>query len=313
MKRLGVGILLASMASMVSMAAVRDYTMTVGDHTVPAGITILDEKYLDFDAIDGVPFHEISDVTYLSDRQELVLVSDKGALFRFRAQFDRRMTLSPLHGYWLTHPDGTRLSKREHDSEGLTHDRTGDLYVSYEHLPRVTPLTRAGRVGAPLPLPHHLGSSRVYRSSNTELESIAWHPKYGMIVAKERPSKGTKTTDQAVYSLEGSVWKFRTEPLPKNSITSLEVMDDGTLLVLERSFDTHNLRIVITLKKVYLDTTQHGKCRTKILASLRSNEGWLLDNFEGLARVAPHRYVMVSDDGDHFYEKTLLIYFEVTR
>ena len=44
---------------------------------------------------------------------------------------------------------------------------------------------------------------------------------------------------------------------------------------------------------------------------MRTDKGWMIDNFEGLTRVAPHRYLMVSDDNDNFFQKTLLIYFEV--
>ena len=306
-------LLLTLLASAALMGQVRSYTMAVRSHAALPGIRILDEKHLDFDTIDGVAFHELSDLTYLPERHTLYLLSDKGALFTFRARFDRQATLSPLHGRWLTDPGGHRLTRRFHDSEGLTHDANGTLYASFEHVPRIAIVSPAGEVGSPLPLPKPLRSSRRYRNSNKQLEAVAWHPKYGLITAKERSPKGTKKTDQTLYALSGRTWRFRAEDLPHNGITAIEVMDDGTLLVLERSFDKKNLLITITLKKVYLDTVTNGRCRTEILASLRSDDGWLLDNFEGLARVAPHRYVMVSDDGHNFFEKTLLIYFEVTR
>jgi len=296
---------------MALLGQVRTYTMNARTHTALPGLKILDEKYLDFDTIDGVSFHEISDLTYRPQRQMLYLLSDKGALFTFRARFDTQATLSPLHGYRLTSPSGKRLPKRRRDSEGLTHDANGTLYVSFERTPRVAIVSTTGQVGTSLPLPKHLRSPRQYRKPNQQLEALAWHPKYGWIVAKERPPRGTKKIDQALYALSGRTWHFHAEDLPHNAVTAIEVMDDGNILVLERSFDKKNLRITITLKKVYLDTIRHGQCRTEILASLRTDDGWLLDNFEGLARVAPHRYVMVSDDGHKFYEKTLLIYFEV--
>ena len=303
---------LALLASTALLGQVRSYTMALRSHAALPGVKILDEKHLDFDTIDGVSFHEISDLTYLPKNNTLYLLSDKGALFSFRARFDRQAILSPLHGQWLTDPNGKRLTKRYRDSEGLTHDPAGKLYASFEHVPRITPLSPRGEAGVPLRMPKTLRKPDAYRSSNKQLEALARHPKYGFITAKERPPKGTGKTDQALYSLKGRTWHFRAEDLPHNGITALEVMDDGNILVLERSFDKKNLRITITLKKVYLDTIRDGQCRTEILASLRSDDGWILDNFEGLARVAPHRYVMVSDDGNKFYEKTLLIYFEIT-
>jgi hypothetical protein len=88
-------------------------------------------------------------------------------------------------------------------------------------------------------------------------------------------------------------------------------MDDGNILVLERSYTGLTNPLVITLKKVFIKNSQNRMCKTKILAKLSSHEGWEVDNFEGLARVGKNRYVMVSDDGDNFFQKTLLIYFEI--
>jgi hypothetical protein len=81
--------------------------------------------------------------------------------------------------------------------------------------------------------------------------------------------------------------------------------------VLERSFTGMLHPFVVTLKKVYLDHCQKGLCRSKVLVKMNSHKGWDVDNFEGLARVGKNRYVMISDDNDNFYQKTLLIYFEV--
>ncbi len=67
----------------------------------------------------------------------------------------------------------------------------------------------------------------------------------------------------------------------------------------------------MTLKKVYIDRCKKGICPVKVLLKMNSHEGWDVDNFEGLSRVGRDRYVMISDDNDNFFQKTLLIYFEV--
>jgi len=54
-------------------------------------------------------------------------------------------------------------------------------------------------------------------------------------------------------------------------------------------------------------------CRSELLVKMNSHQGWSIDNFEGLAKVGKHRYVMVSDDNGNFFQQTLLIYFEVTH
>jgi len=88
-------------------------------------------------------------------------------------------------------------------------------------------------------------------------------------------------------------------------------MDDGNLLVLERSYTGLFNPFVVTLKKVMIQGCHTPLCPTETVVKMNSHEGWDLDNFEGLARVGKNRYVMVSDDNDNFFQKTLLIYFEL--
>jgi len=282
--------------------------------TPPEGssrIRILDQRQLVFDTISTVVFREISDLTYYPDEHTLYLLSDKGALYRFDATFDQQIHLQPRAAWYLHDRHGKRLPKHTRDSEGLCHDDHGRLIASFEGKPRIAELSKEGTLLHTYPLPKALASLRHFHSRNKGMEAVAYHPKYGIITAKERPRKNKHRLRQRIYSLGGKRWDFRAEDLPDNGLTAMEVMEDGNVLVLERSFDKKNFRITITLKKVYLDRQKNGFCTTRILAQLRSDEGWILDNFEGLARVAPHRYVMISDDGNNPLEKTLLIYFEV--
>ena len=116
---------------------------------------------------------------------------------------------------------------------------------------------------------------------------------------------------QTIYALSGKTWHFKAEPEPKSAISAIEVMDDGNVLVLERSFTGYLNPFVVTLKKVYLDKCKKKMCKTEVLLKMDSHKSWGVDNFEGLARVGKNRYVMISDDNDNFFQKTLLIYFEV--
>ena len=274
-------------------------------------IQILDQRHISLKHLDGISFKEISDITYFPATRSLMLLSDKGNLYRFEATFDQRMHLRPRSAYRLHDRYGKRLRKRLRDSEGLCHDTAGQMFASFEGTPRVAQLSDTGCILHTLQLPAPLKASQNYHDPNKELEAVAWHPKYGIITAKERPKKWTKPRRHILYSLQGKQWSFPAENLPADGLTAIETMDDGTILALERSFDKHRLIITITLKKVVLDTQGNGLCHTEILARLSTEDGWILDNFEGLARVGPHRYVMISDDGNNPLEKTLLIYFEV--
>ncbi len=52
-------------------------------------------------------------------------------------------------------------------------------------------------------------------------------------------------------------------------------------------------------------------CKSEVLAQFNSGNGWRIDNFEGLTKVGKNRYAIISDDNDNFYQRTILLYFEV--
>ena len=131
------------------------------------------------------------------------------------------------------------------------------------------------------------------------------------MTAAEWPLKRDNKKKQTIYALSGREWHFKAEPEANSAISAMEVMDDGNVLVLERSFSGYLNPFVITLKKVYLGRCSKGWCETKVLAKMNSHKGWAVDNFEGLVKVSPQRYLMVSDDNNNFFQKTLLFYFEV--
>ena len=276
-------------------------------------IRILDQKELLFPEVGGKHFSEISDLAYWKKRRWLFLISDEGKLFRFRARFGERIReLVPMDANKLRKKSGKKLKKWRRDSEGLSLDGKGRLYVSFEEKPRIARITYDGRIVRYLHLPAAIDSMKKFRSKNKGLEALAWHPKYGLLTAAEYPVRGKPRGIQTIYSLSGRQWSYRSGREAKSALTAMEVLSNGNILVLERSYSGIFEPMVITLREVRIGRCQRGGlCPTRLLARLDSSEGWAVDNFEGLARVGRDRFVMVSDDNDNFYQKTLLIYFEV--
>ena len=280
------------------------------------GITLLDQKILGFKEVGGLKFSEISDVVYDQNEKKLYLVSDEGKLFVFNASFsDRIETLKAMNGVTLVKKDGKKFKKWCHDSEGLALDDKGHLYVSFEGNAKIGRFNQEGVMVKKYTLPKKLRDSKNYRSRNKSLEALAWHPKYGLLTAAEWPLKNKNKKDQTVYALNGEEWHFKAEAEQSSAVVAVEVMDDGNLLVMERSYSGLLKPFVVTLKKVYLNQCKNKKnmCKSKVLVKMNSHKGWSMDNFEGLAKVGKHRYVMVSDDNGNFFQQTLLIYFEVTH
>jgi hypothetical protein len=279
------------------------------------GIRLLDQKVLDLTEIDGVKFAEISDLAYEARNRILYMVGDKGALFAFGMSLSGdHLSLKPLRAAYLADKKGKRLRKWKRDSEGMCIDGRGRLLVSFEGDVKIAWVHKEGRkfgrIIRTLPLPKELRKISRYRSKNKSLEALAWHPRYGVLTAPEWPLKRYHKKEHVIYSLRGKRWRFRAEPEPRSSVVAMEVMDDGNLLVLERSYTGLFNPFIVTLKKVYLKDCKK-RCKSRVLAKFNTHKGWDIDNFEGLTKVGARRYLMVSDNGDNFYQRTLLIYFEV--
>ena len=279
-------------------------------------IKILDQKQLLFRDIKGVKFSELSDLTYAPETKTLYLVGDKGSLFSFTASFsDKIEGLKALDAVNLKNKKGKRLRKWKRDSEGVTLDDEGNLFLSFEGEAKIASFHKEGEhYGSMIrkfTLPKQLRTTKNYRSKNKSLESVAWHPKHGILTATEWPLKKYDKKKQTIYALSGKKWHFKAEPEGRSGLSAMEVMDDGNLLVMERSYTGLSNPFIVTLKKVYLQDCKKKMCKTKVLAKFNSSKGWLIDNCEGLARVGKNRYVMISDDNDNFFQQTLLIYFEV--
>ena len=281
-------------------------------------IKFLDQKQLMYNHINGVKFSEISDLAYYKKKHKLFMISDEGKLFTFKAIFtDKIDVLEPMKAVQLRKKDGKKFKKWRKDSEGMTLDNQGHLLISFEGKAKIAWFhknsAKQGEKIRSYTLPKVLRNSDNYRSRNKSLEALAWHPKYGILTATEWPLKRDNKKKQTLYALSGKKWHFKAEPEAKSAISAIEVMDDGNVLVLERSFTGYMNPFVVTLKKVYLKGCKKKMCKTEVLLKINSHQGWDVDNFEGLARVGTNRYVMISDDNDNFFQKTLLIYFEVLR
>ena len=280
------------------------------------GIKILDQKQLSYNEIQGVKFAELSDVSYYAKKHTLYFVGDKGSLFSFRAKFSKKIdTIEPLRATRLKTKKGKKLKKWKRDSEGMTLDGRGRLLISFEGKAKIgwfhKNSKKFGNLIRKYTLPQELRKNKNYRSKNKSLEALAWHKKYGILTVAEWPLKKDDKKHQTVYSLSGKQWHFKAEPESRSAVAAMEVMDDGNLLVLERSYTGMLEPFVVTLKKINIQNCKKKICSTKVLAKMNSHQGWDVDNFEGLAKVDKNRYVMISDNGDNFFQKTLLIYFEI--
>ncbi len=262
---------------------------------------------------DGYNFSELSGLAYDSKKRILYMVSDKGALFGFDTQInDKSIKLKPKFAHYLKRKNGKRLKKRKRDSEGIALENKDKLDICFEGKPKITYFNKNGIKKSKIELPNALKYAKP-RSRNKSLESLTFHPKYGFITALEYPKRGDKKEYQTLYSSSGKIWHYKTDRIKRNAITAIELTDDGNLLVLERAYQGIFNRYIITLRKVIINGCKSTLCKSEKIIQMDSDKGWDLEDFEGLARVAENRYLLISDDSDSIFLKTLLIYFEITK
>jgi len=263
---------------------------------------------------NGYNFSELSGLAYDNIKHKLYMVSDKGILYEFQARFsDNNFTLKALDAHYLKRKSGKkRLKKSKRDSEGIALDSKGRVYIAFEGKPKIAQFRKDGTKIKNITLPQALQKAQI-RSKNKSLESLTFHPKYGFITALEYPAKGEKREVQTIYSTSGTIWHMQLDPIKKNAITAIEVMDDGNLLILERAFLGYFEGYIVTLRKLFIKDCKKHLCSSKKILQMRSKDGWKLENFEGLAKVGKGRYLLISDDNDNPFQRTLVIYLKIGK
>ncbi len=260
-------------------------------------IKILDAKELKYFPSD---VREISALAY--DDNILYALGDKGFLYHFDINISKKkiQNLSLQKVIKLKDNRYKSLKKSWRDSEGLVFFRD-KLLISYEKEPRVELYRLDGSKIKTKKINKALRKKEKYKSANQGLEAVACNKKYGIVTAPESPLKGKDKKKHTLYA-KNKTWKFPA----KGSITALEFMSKNEIMILQRDYNYLTLQRVTVLSKLNLKTSAY-----EILAVMDSRDSWNIDNFEGLTKVSKKKYLMISDDNDNFFQKTLLVLFEV--
>jgi hypothetical protein len=269
------------------------------------GIRILDTKILSFKPMNDIAFTDISALAY-HEQRGLFALSNKGYLFNLDLQIEQKKItrLELKEARALKTKKGKRLKKKKRDAEGMEFTKEG-LIISFERAPKVSLYDFKGRKVRNYLLPSVLDDIENYQKKNKALEAVTMHPDFGIITAPEAPLRGEDEKFHTLYSLD-KTWRFKAG----GEITSIAMMPDKNFLVLEREFHIFTGH-VIRLSKVNVMECETEVCPARLLAFMKSSEGWTLDNFEGLTHIKDNIYMMVSDDNGSFLQKCIVVLFEI--
>jgi hypothetical protein len=263
----------------------------------------------------------LSGLAWDEDETRLYAVSDLGWVWQFEPRFESgRLVDLRVHGRSrLRDPDGSPLVKPKGDAEGLaarnaSNGIRGDteLWISYEHRPRVQVHSPDGTWQRSVDIPQVLRSPDSYRHPNHALEAIALTPGHdGMMLMPEAPLRDEPEEVVPLFSPDSPPRTYPLYPAPGSSVTAMEVFPDGRILVLERAFVSPLAPFQIILRWVDPDQGQTGPLAPETVAVFDSADGWAIDNFEGLTRHRGQRVLLVSDDNNRRTQRTLLLYLEL--
>ncbi|RLA72215.1 MAG: esterase-like activity of phytase family protein [Epsilonproteobacteria bacterium] len=273
------------------------------------GIRILDAKVLSFKPKNGIAFTEVSALAYDPERSRLYGLSDHGYLYHLIVTIkqEKLAEIKLLEAYKLRNKKGKRLKKSKRDSEGLDVTDKG-LLIAFERNPRVSLFSRKGKEIKEYSLHKKLRNVKHYQDKNDALEAVTVHPKYGILTVPEIPLKKHDKTIHTLYAKK-KMWRFKA----KGFIKAIETMEDGAILVLEKSYKSSKKRRVVALTKVDIEGCKSKLCPSETVALFDTKDGWQLDNFEGMTRLEHNRYLMISDDNDSPKQKCILVLFDITK
>lgn len=283
-----------------------------------AGIRLLGTLKLADASINGLRLCGLSGLAWDEITGLLYAVSDQARLFHLRPEFDTRGYLAGVQvvaAYPLRNAAGAPLRPPFHDAEDLAllqiSGRPPELLIPFEHKPRLARYTTQGRWRGEIPLPAPWRAVGNYRDPNQGLEAIALSPRWGWLLGTEQPLRSDPDRQIRLFARHGRSWRYPLSDAPGSALVAMTVLPDGGFLTLERAF-VHPLRpLIIQLRRTDpLSTSDASPLLTVTeLARFDTSQGWLMDNFEGLALHRNQHFFMVSDNNCRALQSTLLVYF----
>lgn len=252
--------------------------------------------------VGDIHLTELSGLAWDADEELLYAVSDTGYVFHFRLTLDGDAIadIQPIRAAPLADPHLAGGTPEAFNAEGLTlvnatNGIPGDteLIASLEGtLPKIVRFSPDGTVLGNLPVPPPADDLNNYRKKGRGLESLAIHPAHGLITAPESPLLQQPQDQHALYAIGGH-WSF-VRQAPDSRLKGMDVLPDGSLLVLERSRQGAKDALSASVRRVDLSNcTRDQQCASQTIIVLPVGP----DNIEGMTLLDARHVLLASDNG----------------
>lgn len=300
-----------------NIADLRELHLNLKNDTGDYELAVMAAATLTNITIDGFKISELSGLAWDNDEQILYALSDNGYILHLQPVFNNNQLKEILFiaGYSLLDKNNRPLKYKASDSEGLAAIQSdnlvkGDtqLIVSFERIPRLIRYTTNGNLISEIMLPDILTDIKNYHSENKSLEAVTNNEKFGIITGPEFALKDQDSTQINIYSVAGKYWHFPLHDQFHGGLVDMTNMEDGSILALERSYGGLLPAIQISLHRLVLGETDS---RSETIYNFSAEDDLLNNNFEGITRYRKNTYFMISDDNNHPFNRTVLVYFSI--
>ncbi len=265
-------------------------------------VTVLDSVRIPW----GFRMSEMSGLAWDQDEQLLYAVSDLGHIIHFKVEVrdEKIASVDPVFYGPLALTVG---QEQLHDTEDLVainsaNGKKGDteLAVVFEDGPAAARFTDEGVLIAPIPLPAPLLDRNAYREVNQRLESIAMLPDGTFIFGPQTPLKSSRRKHHTLYAADGRQWTYKAEQKKGSSTKALQVLPDGSLLILETENDQDIWgKIGLGGKEVRIRRLDLGSCggetRCKPINYPTAGDP-IRGRFEGITHLRDDLFLMITDE-----------------
>jgi hypothetical protein len=277
----------------------------------------------------GPTARELSALAWDPRARELVAVSDRGRLFRYRlalqgGQWRAEQVMAQRLDLGVRAGGQAQLGSR--NVEALAWHRTGpdgagELLVAPEQGDHVTRLGAEGQVLGTLAWPTAVAAALARAGAEGQrhgVEAIAWHDRHGLLAATQRPTRsppraaGGAERLHWIHAASGARWGFAASGRDSH-LKAIESLPDGTLLLLERTQARGDERLHTVLR--WLDLGACGEARLCAAPLLPMQPAPIVgpDNVEGLACNDEGTCWLVSDGGAGDKPPTRMWQFRLAR
>ena len=252
---------------------------------------------------------EISGIAWDEDEQILYGISDDGYIVHMRLQINNNILqdIVVLSTHYLKDSNGQIRDAMHADAEGITLDNAennikGDTIINavLDKPMRAERFSNTGEYIGTLDLPKALSDTNL--AHPIEVNAIAGNMESGYyFLSKER-----------VAYKNHLLFSGSTEPneVPLKNNTSINIVgadyikNDGVYF-LDRNYKSMLYPIIYCIRRI------DDKMVVSDIACFNSKEGWQLDNFEGITHYRDKYFLIMSDDEESLFQKTLIVMFKI--